>query len=66
EKEIVVRDLKFDPEQVLVTGLSRFDSLFDNQFKTKKQILIIPTWRDWLTSTLALKDSDYLRHTTPC
>ncbi|RIL93421.1 CDP-glycerol glycerophosphotransferase family protein [Staphylococcus chromogenes] len=61
EKEIVVRDLKFDPEQVLVTGLSRFDSLFDNQFKTKKQILIIPTWRDWLTSTLALKDSDYLK-----
>ncbi|PTH73533.1 CDP-glycerol glycerophosphotransferase family protein [Staphylococcus agnetis] len=61
EKEIVVRDLKFDEQQVLVTGLSRFDALFDNKTQTKKQILIIPTWRDWLTSTFTVKDSDYLK-----
>ncbi|RTX69717.1 CDP-glycerol--glycerophosphate glycerophosphotransferase [Staphylococcus hyicus] len=61
EKEIVVRDLKFDEQQVIVTGLSRFDALFDKQTQTKKQLLIIPTWRDWLTSTFTVKDSDYLK-----
>lgn len=60
EKEIVVKDLKFDENQVKVTGLSRFDELFKPNVEVKKQILIIPTWRDWLTNLEQLKDSEYL------
>lgn len=45
EKQIVVRDLKFDSSQVVVTGLARFDNLFNPKVTTKNQILIIPTWR---------------------
>lgn len=60
EKEIVVKDLKFDNDQVAVTGLSRFDELFNPQVTTKNQILIIPTWRDWLINWGQLEHSEYL------
>ncbi|UOB21208.1 CDP-glycerol glycerophosphotransferase family protein [Macrococcus armenti] len=58
EKQIVVRDLKFDEDQVIVSGLSRFDNLFTNTIP-KKQILIIPTWRDWLTNESSFLESEY-------
>lgn len=60
EKEIVIRDLNFDNSQVKVTGLARFDELFNPSIKTKNQILIIPTWRDWLINRDRLQDSEYL------
>ncbi|MBO1199753.1 CDP-glycerol glycerophosphotransferase family protein [Staphylococcus simiae] len=60
EKEIVVKDLKFDAEQVKVTGLARFDSLFEQSTTVKNQVLIIPTWRDWLTSADQIRQSEYL------
>lgn len=62
EKEIVVRDLKFDSKQVVVTGLARFDELFNPKVNTKDQILIIPTWRDWLINWERLEDSEYLEN----
>lgn len=58
EKQIVIRDLKFDENQVIVSGLPRFDNLFTNTIP-KKQILIIPTWRDWLTNGAAFQESAY-------
>ncbi|RIO55694.1 CDP-glycerol glycerophosphotransferase family protein, partial [Staphylococcus hominis] len=64
EKEIVVRDLKFNKNQVVVTGLARFDELFDENIAIKDQILIIPTWRDWLTNIEQLKTSEYLKRIT--
>ena len=60
EKEIVVRDLNFDEAQVKVTGLARFDELFNKDIQTKNQILIMPTWRDWLTNYEQLESSEYL------
>lgn len=59
EKEIVVNDLDYDPQEVMVTGLSRFDALFRNDVKIKKQILIIPTWRDWLATADRFYGSEY-------
>ena len=59
EKQITVEDLKFSEEQVKVTGLSRFDSLFNNDIKVKKQVLIIPTWRDWLQNVDTFLESEY-------
>lgn len=61
EKEIVVRDLNFAEEQVKVTDLSRFDELFNNNNEVKNQILIIPTWRDWLTNYEQIENSEYLK-----
>ena len=61
EKEIVVRDLNFFSNQVAVTGLARFDELFNPNVEVKNQILIIPTWRDWLTSIDRLQTSEYLK-----
>ncbi|GGH99989.1 CDP-glycerol glycerophosphotransferase family protein [Mammaliicoccus vitulinus] len=62
EKQIVNRDLLFDDYQTKVTGLSRFDELFKNNVEEKNQILIIPTWRDWITNINSLLESDYLQN----
>lgn len=60
EKNIVVNDLKYPADSVLVSGLPRFDRLFLKGTKVKKQILIIPTWRDWLRDDETFKKSNYL------
>src|SRR5699024_5707688 len=39
EKSIVVNDLGYEPNEVKVTGLSRFDSLFKNDVTVQKQLL---------------------------
>lgn len=36
---------------VVCTGFSRFDTLFNSIKKCKKQILIMPTWRNWLAAS---------------
>ncbi|PEJ59479.1 teichoic acid biosynthesis protein [Bacillus sp. AFS002410] len=43
EKEIIMETLNYSNDEVEVTGLARFDNLHDA--KTKRQILIMPTWR---------------------
>ncbi|MCY8307433.1 CDP-glycerol glycerophosphotransferase family protein [Bacillus vallismortis] len=49
EKQILVKDMNFKKDQIMVTGLSRFDTLIDDSKKMKsKQILLIPTWREWI------------------
>lgn len=49
EKQILVKEMNFKKDQVMVTGLSRFDTLIDNSKKmNSKQILLIPTWREWI------------------
>ncbi|GGI43422.1 CDP-glycerol glycerophosphotransferase family protein [Mammaliicoccus stepanovicii] len=42
--------------------MARFDELFNDNVDTKEQILIIPTWRDWITNINSLLGSDYLRN----
>ena len=39
---IINRDYNLEPEQVVITGLARFDALYDNP---QKQLLVLPTWR---------------------
>ncbi|MDR5650338.1 CDP-glycerol glycerophosphotransferase family protein [Staphylococcus nepalensis] len=58
--DIVVNQLGYEPKEVAVTGLPRFDSLpLKPKSKTKK-ILIMPTWRDWLNSDYAFENSEYM------
>ena len=44
---------------VRYTGFARYDTLHD--FKTKHQILIMPTWRRYITSEKELTASEYCR-----
>lgn len=59
EKEMIVNDFGYDPQNVFVTGLSRFDTLFKNDVTKKRQILIIPTWRDWIVTDDVFFESEY-------
>ncbi|MGM9987715.1 MAG: CDP-glycerol glycerophosphotransferase family protein [Bacillaceae bacterium] len=43
EKEIIKNTLGYKDNQVIVTGLARFDNL--HTFSVEKQILMMPTWR---------------------
>ncbi|PKR77793.1 hypothetical protein CEY16_07630 [Halalkalibacillus sediminis] len=57
EKDLVVEKLKYEEEEVVVTGLSRFDNLFETT--EENRILLIPTWRQWLNTTETFKESEY-------
>src|SRR5699024_10770603 len=59
EKDMIVNDFEYNPKEVKVTGLSRFDSLFKGNVKTKRQLLIIPTWREWLIREDLFLESEY-------
>src|SRR5699024_6819876 len=59
EKNMIVNDFGYDPQDVFVTGLSRFDHLFEQDMQLKRQILIIPTWRDWILSDESFLESEY-------
>jgi len=59
EKEIIVNDLGYEQEEVKITGLSRFDDLFKNDVTEKRQVLIIPTWREWLSRDELFLESEY-------
>ncbi|WP_430790316.1 CDP-glycerol glycerophosphotransferase family protein [Virgibacillus flavescens] len=64
EKEIIVQDFDYYADEVLITGLSRFDSLMTNDVQKKRQILVIPTWRDWLVSPDQFYGSEYYERFT--
>src|SRR5690625_513252 len=59
EKSIVVNDFGYSKKEVAITGLSRFDRLFDNAETVKRQLLIIPTWREWLVEESKFLESEY-------
>ncbi|WP_254668941.1 CDP-glycerol glycerophosphotransferase family protein [Brevibacterium sp. CS2] len=60
EKRMLVEDFGYAPDDIAVTGLSRFDTLFDDSLPVRpQQVLILPTWRDWLTSPEAVSASEF-------
>ncbi|CAD2073204.1 CDP-glycerol glycerophosphotransferase family protein [Phocicoccus pinnipedialis] len=57
KKDIVMDIMQYESEDIVVTGLARFDYLpFDN---LTKDILLMPTWRDWLNNEEVFEASDY-------
>lgn len=54
EFEYIKENYGYPLENVKYLGFSRFDNL--NNYKEKKQILVMPTWRQWLGMTN--KDND--------
>lgn len=51
EKQLIARDYGFEEDEIIVTGLARFDQLinertrFVKRYLNRKKILIMPTWR---------------------
>lgn len=60
EKRMIERDFGYRADQVTVTGLSRFDALLAPA-EPESQLLIIPTWRDWILDTDRFESSDFYR-----
>lgn len=62
EKEYIVEDFGYAEKDVVITGLARFDALFAGDVAVNpQQILIIPTWRDWLQDPALFTESEYFR-----
>ena len=60
EYDYVREHFHYKNNEVVYTGLARYDALHD--FSVKKQILIMPTWRTWLDNLGdELKNSEYFR-----
>lgn len=59
EKDMIVHDFGYESKDVFVTGLSRYDQLFKKDVEVKRQVLIIPTWRDWLLTEEKFLKSEY-------
>ncbi|MGN7312570.1 CDP-glycerol glycerophosphotransferase family protein [Alkalicoccobacillus gibsonii] len=64
EKSILINKMNFRESQIMVTGLSRFDSLVDSSHSEEpKQILVMPTWRDWINdSRKDFLESDFYKN----
>ena len=63
EKQTIIDNFEYEPDEVINTGLPRWDILEDKS-QGKREILIMPTWRNWLDSVpdKAFEESDYFRH----
>lgn len=63
EKKIIVDNFGYLPEEVINTGLPRWDVLHDKS-QAQREILIMPTWRNWLDSVPDedFEQSDYFRN----
>lgn len=60
EYDFVKKELGYPNNSVKYLGLCRFDQL--HNFKVKKQILVMPTWRQWIpNSTWGGKEEDFLK-----
>lgn len=60
EKEYIVSDFGYRPQEVAVTGLARFDTLLMDDVALKpRQVLVIPTWREWLQDPDRFLESEY-------
>lgn len=56
EYEYIANNWHYKNNEVIYTGLARYDKLHD--FETKRQILIMPTWRKWLVFGLGVNEND--------
>lgn len=68
EYDYIKANFGYPKQNLIYTGFARFDNLYDNDVN-KKQVLIMPTWRNWLgreTNSLGEKflfeESDYYKN----
>ena len=58
EQQIIVQNFGYEPENVPVVGLARWDVLENRARPDAKKILVMPTWRSWLED---LCDEDFCK-----
>lgn len=51
ERALLVDNKQFWEDEIVVTGLARYDKLFCDYQQEGKYIWIMPTWRDWLVKS---------------
>lgn len=62
EHDIIIDELGYQPQEVIITGLTRWDVLEDRSGEMERRsILVMPTWRNWLeeVSDETFRQSDY-------
>lgn len=61
EQDIIYNYFEYDRDEIIITGLPRWDVLHDTSHQEHKEILLMPTWRGWLedASEEAFCKSDY-------
>ncbi|WP_127531971.1 bifunctional glycosyltransferase/CDP-glycerol:glycerophosphate glycerophosphotransferase [Paenibacillus kobensis] len=59
EKQHIVEEFGYTNQEVIVTGLARWDHLEDSS--GGNEILLMPTWRKWIKSEDQLEKSNYWR-----
>ena len=61
EQKIIHDYFGYDNEEIIITGLARWDVLEDKSDPAHKEILLMPTWRSWLEdiSEEQFKKSEY-------
>lgn len=59
EKSHIVNEYGYGEEEVKVSGLCRWDNLFQGDYIKNNTILIMPTWRNWLKNEEDLLKSQY-------
>lgn len=57
EKEHIVKEFGYEEDEVIVTGLARWDALKDES--KGNEILLMPTWRSWIKTKDQLMKSKY-------
>lgn len=58
EKQVIVMDeMGYEAHEVAATGLARFDNLV--QANPPRDILLMPTWRDWINTDEQFLKSEY-------
>ncbi|WP_377863812.1 glycosyltransferase [Bacillus sp. R86525] len=57
EKDHIVKEFGYEEEEVIVTGLARWDALKDES--KGNEILLMPTWRSWIKTKDQLMQSKY-------
>ncbi|MFC0013772.1 MULTISPECIES: CDP-glycerol glycerophosphotransferase family protein [Allobacillus] len=55
--DVVMDQLGYEEEEVKVTGLARFDRLYN--VEKPRDILLMPTWRDWINTDEKFLESEY-------
>lgn len=64
EQDIVFENFGFKREEIPIAGFTRWDALEDKRDEADKQILIMPTWRNWLEDVTdeEFVQSDYFKN----
>lgn len=64
EQKIITDYFEYDKEEVIITGLPRWDVLENHASEENREILLMPTWRGWLEDVghEEFKQSDYYKN----